>query len=66
MSSLKYNNITFYKTSQWWLLTKHDANIIIKSQKKYLELFKQIKIKLDGAFDEYYFLTVLKDINKNY
>ena len=65
-SSMQYNKYTMYKSSQWWVLNKEDAQTIINTQQKYINIFENIKIKLDGAYDEYYFLTVLKNINTNY
>lgn len=58
----EYNKI--YKTSQWWGLNKKDAIILIKTRNKYKDYFKNIK--LDGAFDENYFLTVLNKEITNY
>jgi hypothetical protein len=53
----------YYKSAQWWILNKQDAIIIVKTINKY----KYLKnIKFDGAIDEYYFLTVLMNENKNY
>jgi hypothetical protein len=57
----KENN--YYKTSQWWILNKNDAITIIKTINKYKYLQN---IKFSGAIDEYYFLTVLINENKNY
>lgn len=57
----EYNNI--YKSSQWWGLNKTDANILIKTRHKYINYFHSVK--LNGAFDENYFLTVLnREVNK--
>jgi hypothetical protein len=53
----------YYKTSQWWILNKKDALTIINTVNKYKYLQK---IKFKGAIDEYYFLTVLINENKNY
>lgn len=56
----EYNGI--YKTSQWWGLNKKDAKTIIDTRNKYKNYFTDIK--LNGAYDENYFLTVLnKEIN---
>lgn len=62
------NHDGLYKSSQWWGLNKHDANIIIKTQYKYKYYFvnKTIKTLMKGAYDEYYFLTVLMKEVKNY
>jgi hypothetical protein len=53
-----------FKSSQWWGLNKKDAEIIINTRNKYKNYFKNIK--LDGAYDENYFLTVLNKEVKNY
>lgn len=58
----EYNKI--YKTSQWWGLNKEDTKILIKTRDKYKDYFKNIK--LNGAFDENYFLTVLNKEIINY
>jgi broad specificity phosphatase PhoE len=58
----EYNGI--YKSSQWWGLNKQDAKILINTRNKYKDYFKNIK--LDGAYDENYFLTVLNKQVKNY
>ena len=57
----KQNN--YYKTSQWCILNKKDAIIIVKTVNKYKYLQN---IKFEGAIDEYYFLTVLMNESKNY
>ena len=54
----------FYKSSLWFILNRDDANVICSTQNKYVHLFDNIK--LDGVYDENYFLTVLKKENKNY
>lgn len=51
----------YYKTSQFWILNRPDAEIIINTQNKYLNLYKNFKI-----MDEKYFLTVLMNENNNY
>jgi hypothetical protein len=57
-------NGEFIKTSQWWGLNKMDAKIIIDTRNKYNKYFSNKK--LNGAFDEYYFLTVLTKEIENY
>jgi len=59
---IKINN-EYYKTAQWWILNKIDAITIVKTINKYKYLQN---IKFEGAIDEYYFLTVLMNENKNY
>lgn len=52
-----------YKTSQWWMLSKNDANIIVTTKDKY----KNMKYdKIFGAPDELYFLTVLMNEISDY
>lgn len=52
-----------YKTSQWWMLSFVDANIIVSTKDKY----KNMKYdKIFGAPDELYFLTVLMNEIPNY
>ena len=58
----KYKGV--YKSSTWWILNSHDANIICSTENKYINIFNNIK--LNGGDDEHYFLTVLKKENKNY
>ncbi len=58
----EYNGI--YKTSQWWGLNKKDAKIIIDTRNKYKNYFNNIK--LNGAYDENYFLTILNREVDNY
>lgn len=61
----EYNNSNkIFKTSQWWGLNKKDAKIIINTRNKYKNYFKNIK--LDGAYDESYFLTILNKEVINY
>ncbi len=57
----KHNSINKYKTSQWWVLNREDAEIILKTKKKYLDFFNSNKTQKiqDGAYDETYFMYVL-------
>ena len=55
----------FWKTSQWWILIRDDVKIILDNHFNNNLIFKNLHFKL-GAFDEYYFLSVLKWNNKNY
>jgi len=57
-----YENL--YKTSQWWILNRTDAETILKTEMKYKNIFNNIN--LEGEPDENYFLTVLKKENKSY
>ncbi len=51
-----YANI--YATSQWWCMTKPDAQIILSKGNKYINKIKNRRIL--GAPDELFFLTVLQ------
>jgi hypothetical protein len=53
------NKNNYWKTSQFWILNKIDANIILNN----IQLDKFNKI---NAPDEYYFLSILKWNNPNY
>jgi hypothetical protein len=55
----------FYKTSQWWILSRNDVQVILDTESKYFKLFQYRKIK-SAAIDELYFLTVLMMEDKNY
>lgn len=59
---------SIYKTSQFFILNKDDVSIILNKHNQYKNIFmKYIKNKmLDGAPDEYYFLSLLKYYNNNY
>lgn len=54
----------YYKSSQWFILSRHDVSIILDNIEKFKERFIH-NIPL-GAIDEYYFLSVLKWNNKDY
>jgi hypothetical protein len=60
------NSNGIYKASQWWLLTKQDAKIIINTQNKYKNYFNDNMLRNVGAYDECYFLSVLNKEDKNY
>jgi hypothetical protein len=53
-----------YKSNVWWMLNNNDAKVIIDTRDKYKNIF--INSKVDGTYDENYFLTVLKRENSNY
>jgi hypothetical protein len=55
---------TLYKTSQWWMLTKKDVTTILNKYEEYIKLFESIKMY--GAPDELFFLTLLQNENNNY
>nr|QFG74010.1 MAG: hypothetical protein [Megaviridae environmental sample] len=50
------NGINLIKSSQWWLMNNHDAQVILKTRKKYRHVFEKSNF---AAVDEIYFLTVL-------
>ena len=52
-------NKLYYKTSQWWILKRDDVNIILNNK-------QQINKMNNGAYDEYYFLSILKWNNLKY
>ena len=54
----------YYKSSQWWILTRDDVKIILDNESKYYKLFKNLH--LDAAIDELYFLSVLHFENSSY
>jgi len=55
----------FYKSAQWWILTRNDAAIILNTINKYYKLFENTKI-YGSAIDELYFLSVLYFENSSY
>jgi hypothetical protein len=54
----------YYKSSQWWILTRNDAKVILDNVSKYYKLFKMLHI--NAAIDEVYFLSVLYYENSSY
>jgi hypothetical protein len=56
----KCNDGINWKTSQWWILNRTDVKIILNNR----DVYKFSK--LNGAIDEYYFLSTLKLCNSNY
>jgi hypothetical protein len=57
------NNETDWKTSQWWLLSRADVETIIENYEKYNEYLINHPYKIKGAWDELYFLSLLKFVN---
>lgn len=58
-----------WKASQWWILCKHDVEIILNSRNKYDEYLRKVNYmikKKEGAWDEVYFLSLLKYVNPTY
>lgn len=63
----KEREFKIFKTSQWFGLNKKDAEIIIKTRKKYKDFFlKNLNPVKNGAYDENYILSVLNKENINY
>lgn len=62
--NLKAINDKYYKTSQWWVMNRHDVKIILNNKIK----FNFKKSSLIGCADENYFLSILKwnDINYDF
>lgn len=61
----KFSN--YYKTSQWWILKRFDVDIIINNHTNFKDRFKPMKLpKSSGAYDEFYFLSILKWYNPLY
>jgi len=54
-----------FKTSQWWGLTRADAELLIKHEQVFKEYLKTIPFP-KGASDELYFLSCLKHANPVY
>ena len=52
------------KTSQFWALNREDVKIILSNPNTYESIFKDIPRK--AAFDELFFLTLLKKLKSNY
>lgn len=66
MSKININKYILYKTSQWWILKRDDVFIILKNYIKYRNLIMNINIRGICAYDEIFFLTLLKTENNNY
>jgi len=54
-----------FKTSQWWCLTRADAELLVKHEFVFKEYLKSVPLG-KGAWDELYFLTCLKHANPVY
>ena len=62
MFNLINTNGPLTKTSQWWILHRDDVKLILENNEEYRKIFN-INKKSDGAFDEFYFLSLLKWLN---
>jgi hypothetical protein len=58
-------NGSLSKTSQWWILHRNDVKLILENDKEYRKIFT-INKKSDGAFDEFYFLSLLRWLDPTY
>ena len=58
-------NETKNKTSQFWALKREDVHKILDNEDKYEKILKPITKKY-GAFDELFFLSLLKEIDSSY
>lgn len=56
---------SYYKSYQWWILSRNDAKIILETENKYYTLFSTLNIE-GTAIDEIYFLSVLHLENPSY
>jgi hypothetical protein len=63
--NLKGETSGLSKTSQWWILNRNDVKIILDNDLEYRKMFRMGK-KSDGAFDEFYFLSLLRSFNEMY
>ena len=55
-----------WKTSQWWILSKEDVGTILSRRADYEEYLKKRRYTIMGAWDELYFLSLLKYVNPAY
>lgn len=61
-ANLNGNNVALYKSSQWWCMNREDVRLVLENY----ENFKFVGKVEKGAYDEYYFLTLLKGIQPEY
>ena len=55
-----------WKASQWWILSKEDVGTILSRRADYEEYLKKRPYKIMAAWDELYFLSLLKYVNPAY
>lgn len=67
-SYLNYNFLKFKKHSQWCILNRMDAEILVDTKTKHLPAWKDLQYKFNRGFakDEYYLLAVLNHEIENY
>ena len=67
-SCINYNFLKFKKHSQWCILNRMDAKILVNTKTKHLPAWKDLQDKFNRGFakDEYYPLAVLNHEIKNY
>lgn len=56
------HDVPLYKSSQWWCMNREDVRLVLEN---YMN-FKLVGKVQEGAYDEYYFLTLLRGINPEY
>lgn len=66
MFHLIEKNEVEWKTSQWWILTRRDVQVIVENKHNYDEYLKKTPFTIRGAWDELYFLSLLNYVNPAY
>lgn len=66
MFHLLDHNEVDWKTSQWWILHRNDVKTILDNTDAYEAYLKEAPYTLRGAWDELYFLSLLKFVNPAY
>ena len=65
MFDLMEEDALVFKTSQWWCMTRADAEAVVKHESAFKAYLKEVPFPR-GAWDEYYFLSCLKHLNPVY
>jgi hypothetical protein len=55
-----------WKASQWWILCRRDVETILSRHAEYDDYLTKIKYTITGAWDELYFLSLLKYVSPTY
>ena len=66
MFHLLENNELEWKASQWWILNRTDVQTILDNATAYDAYLKENPWRIRGAWDELYFLSLLKHVNPAY
>ena len=66
MFHLLENNELEWKASQWWILNRTDVQTILDNADAYDAYLKENPLRIRGAWDEIYFLSLLKYVNPAY